>query len=104
MNQRATALGLILGLSLGLLASATDIDLLIEERIGESNIFLATSGDDERNMVACQLAKSLGVERTVAMVNKSSYRQIYDLLGIDLAGAVALLHALVAAVPRCMKS
>ncbi len=28
MNQRATALGLILGLALGLLASATDIDLL----------------------------------------------------------------------------
>ena len=34
-------------------------------------------------MVACQLAL-MGVERTVAMVNKSSYRQI-DLLGIDLA-------------------
>jgi len=64
---------------------ATDIDLLIEERIGESNVFIATSGDDERNMVACQLARSLGVKRTVAMVNKSSYRQIYDLLGIDLA-------------------
>ncbi len=72
---------------------ATDIDLLIEERIGESNIFLATSGDDERNMVACQLAKSLGVERTVAMVNKSSYRQIYDLLGIDLAISPRVLCA-----------
>jgi trk system potassium uptake protein TrkA len=72
---------------------ATDIDLLIEERIGDSNIFVATSGDDERNMVACQLAKSLGVERTVAMVNKSSYRQIYDLLGIDLAISPRVLCA-----------
>jgi trk system potassium uptake protein TrkA len=36
-------------------------------------------------MVACQLARSLGVERTVAMVNKASYRQIYDLLGPDRA-------------------
>ena len=72
---------------------ATDIDLLIEERIGESNVFVATSGDDERNMVACQLARSLGVERTVALVNKSSYRQIYDLLGIDLAISPRVLCA-----------
>lgn len=62
---------------------ATDLELLIEERIGDSNIFIATTGDDEDNMVACQLARSLGVERTVAMVNKASYRQIYDMLGID---------------------
>ena len=34
MNQRATALGLILGLSLGLLASATDIDLLSRAAAG----------------------------------------------------------------------
>lgn len=72
---------------------ATDIDLLIEERIGESNVFVATSGDDERNMIACQLARSLGVERTVALVNKSSYRQIYDLLGIDLAISPRVLCA-----------
>ena len=62
---------------------ATDLDLLIEERIGDANVFIATTGDDEDNMVACQLARSLGVERTVAMVNKASYRQIYDMLGID---------------------
>lgn len=64
---------------------ATDLDLLLEERIGDANVFIAASGDDERNMVACQLARSLGAERTVALVHKASYRQIYDLLGIDLA-------------------
>lgn len=72
---------------------ATDIDLLLEERVGEANVFIATSNDDERNMVACQLARSLGVERTVAMVNKSSYRQIYDLLGIDQAISPRILCA-----------
>ena len=44
-------------------------------------------------MVACQLARSLGVERTIAMVNKSSYRQIYDLLGIDRAISPRILCA-----------
>ena len=72
---------------------ATDLDLLLEERIGEANIFIATSGHDEENMVACQLVRSLGVERTVAMVNKSSYRQIYDLLGIDMAISPRILCA-----------
>ena len=72
---------------------ATDLDLLMEERISEANVFIATTGDDEDNMVACQLARSLGVERTVAMVNKASYRQIYDLLGIDKAISPRVLCA-----------
>jgi trk system potassium uptake protein TrkA len=76
-----------------LVGDSTDLDLLMEERIGEANVFIATTSDDERNMVACQLARSLGVERTVAMVNKSSYRQIYDLLGVDRAISPRVLCA-----------
>ncbi len=72
---------------------ATDLDLLIEERIGDANVFIATTGDDENNMVSCQLARSLGVDRTVAMVNKASYRQIYDMLGIDQGIAPRILCA-----------
>ncbi len=76
-----------------LVGDSTDLDLLMEEHIGEANIFIATTADDERNMVACQLARSLGVSRTVAMVNKGSYRQIYDLLGVDLAISPRILCA-----------
>jgi trk system potassium uptake protein TrkA len=76
-----------------LVGDATDLDLLLEERIGEANVFIATTDDDEDNMVACQLARSLSVERTVAMVNKASYRQIYDLLGIDQAISPRILVA-----------
>ncbi len=76
-----------------LIGDATDLDLLMEERIGEANVFIATTSEDERNMVACQLARSLGVERTVAMVNRASYRQIYDLLGVDRAISPRILCA-----------
>ncbi|MDP6538254.1 MAG: Trk system potassium transporter TrkA [Planctomycetota bacterium] len=72
---------------------ATDLDLLHEERIGEADVFVATSGDDERNIVACQLARSLGAKRTMTMVNKPSYNQIYDLLGIDKAISPRILCA-----------
>ncbi len=72
---------------------AADLNLLREERIGEANVFIATTRDDEDNMVACQLARSLGVERTVAMVSKASYRDIYDLLGIDQAISPRILCA-----------
>lgn len=76
-----------------LVGDATDLDLLLEERVGEANVFIASTDDDEDNMVACHLARSLGVERTVAMVNKASYRQIYDLLGVDLAVSPRILCA-----------
>lgn len=72
---------------------ATDLNLLMEERISNANVFVATSSDDEQNMVACQLARSMGVERTVALVSKGSYRQIYDLLGIDQAISPRILCA-----------
>jgi len=72
---------------------ASDLELLHEERIGEANIFIATSADDEQNMVTCLLVHSLGTERTMALVNKPSYRQIYDLLGIDQAISPRILCA-----------
>ena len=93
-GARARALAAEAGAGILILeGDATDLDLLLEEHIGDANIFIATTGDDEDNMVACQLARSLGVERTVAMVGKASYRQIYDLLGIDQAISPRILVA-----------
>ena len=76
-----------------LVGDATDLDLLREERVGQANIFIATTNDDEDNMVACLLVKAEGVDRTVAMVNKASYGRIYDLLGLDLAISPRILCA-----------
>ncbi|MEZ5976527.1 MAG: TrkA C-terminal domain-containing protein, partial [Planctomycetota bacterium] len=91
---RARALSAASGAGVMVLeGDATDLTLLREERIGDCNVFIATTADDEDNMVACQLARSLGAERTVAMVGKAAYRDIYDLLGIDQAISPRILCA-----------
>jgi trk system potassium uptake protein TrkA len=71
----------------------TDVGLLREERVGEADVFLGVSDDDERNLMSCQLSKRLGVPRTLALVQKSDYVDIYHHLGIDVAVSPRLLCA-----------
>jgi trk system potassium uptake protein TrkA len=71
----------------------TDLALLREERVGEADAFLGVSDDDERNLMSCQLAKRLGVARTLALVQKPDYVDIYHHLGIDVAVSPRLLCA-----------
>ncbi|MEM9381703.1 MAG: Trk system potassium transporter TrkA [Planctomycetota bacterium] len=77
-----------------MVGDATDMNLFREERIADASAFVATTDDDENNIVACQLAKSFGVERTVALLNKASYAETFDLLGgVDQAISPRMLVA-----------
>ncbi|MCA8953696.1 MAG: Trk system potassium transporter TrkA [Planctomycetes bacterium] len=73
--------------------SATDINLLQEEHVGECDAFLGISDQDERNLMSCQLARTLGTRRTVALVHKPDYVSLYHRLGIDVAVSPRLLCA-----------
>lgn len=72
---------------------ATDINLLQEEHVHESDAFLGISDQDERNLMSCQLARNLGTRRTVALVHKPDYVSLYQRLGIDVAVSPRLLCA-----------
>jgi trk system potassium uptake protein TrkA len=74
-------------------ADATDLNFLQEEHVGDEDAFLGISSEDERNLMSCQLAKSLGVPRTVALVQKPDYVSLYQRLGIDVAVSPRLLCA-----------
>jgi trk system potassium uptake protein TrkA len=74
-------------------ADATDLNFLQEEHVGEVDAFLGVSEEDERNLMSCQLAKSLGVARTIALVQKPDYVSLYQRLGIDVAVSPRLLCA-----------
>jgi trk system potassium uptake protein len=74
-------------------ADATDMNFLQEEHVGDADAFLGISDEDERNLMSCQLSKSLGVQRTVALVHKPDYVSLYQRLGIDIAVSPRLLCA-----------
>ncbi len=74
-------------------AEATDLNFLQEEHVGDADAFLGVSSKDERNLMSCQLARTLGVKRTVALVHKPDYVSLYQQLGIDTAVSPRLLCA-----------
>jgi trk system potassium uptake protein TrkA len=51
---------------------------------GRADMVLAVTGDDEDNLVSCQVAKAkFKVPRTVARINNPKNEEIFSLLGID---------------------
>jgi len=51
---------------------------------GRADLFIAVTGDDEDNLVACQVAKNkFNVPRTVARINNPKNEAIFKKLGID---------------------
>lgn len=73
--------------------AGTDADLLREEHVGDADAFLGIADADEINLMSCQLARDLGVPRTMALVHKPTYVSIYQRLGIDVAISPRLLCA-----------
>jgi trk system potassium uptake protein TrkA len=67
--------------------------------IERAGVVVGATGDDEDNLVACQLAKrKFNVPRTIARVNDPENVRLFQLLGIDVAvSATELLMGLIEA-------
>jgi trk system potassium uptake protein TrkA len=50
---------------------AADVSVLAAEGVGKAKNFIALTGHDETNLMACLLAQELGVQRITALVQKS---------------------------------
>ena len=66
-------------------SAATELVTFEEQRVGNADVFVATTGDDEDNMVMCVRAKDLGTQKTVATIKRPDYSRVIDRLGIDAA-------------------
>jgi trk system potassium uptake protein TrkA len=63
---------------------ATDIEFLEREHIGEADVVVAALDSDEKNLLASLLAKRVGTERTVAVIDQSEYVGLFEAVGIDV--------------------
>lgn len=59
-------------------------DFLVEEGISSYDAFVAVTGNDEANILACVAAKKFGVLRTIAEVENIEYISLAEEMGIDL--------------------
>ncbi|MDP2067187.1 MAG: Trk system potassium transporter TrkA [Burkholderiaceae bacterium] len=62
-----------------------DEDLLLEENVGEMDLFLALTSDDEDNIMSAMLAKRLGAGRVMSLINRRAYADMMQGSTIDIA-------------------
>jgi trk system potassium uptake protein TrkA len=62
-----------------------DEDLLHEENVGEMDLFLALTSDDEDNIMSAMLAKRMGARRVMALINRRAYADMMQGSTIDIA-------------------
>jgi trk system potassium uptake protein TrkA len=65
-------------------SDATDLGFLERERIGEADFLVAALDSDERNLLVSLLARRLGVERTVAVIETPEYVDLFEAVGVDV--------------------
>lgn len=83
-KERADQIACELDDALVLHGDATDEELLEQENIAEMDLFLAVTNDDEDNIMAGSLAKRMGCQRVVALVNRRAYAEMIEGGPIDI--------------------
>jgi trk system potassium uptake protein TrkA len=76
---------------------ATELFVLDRAGIGRADLVIAVTGDDEDNIIVCQVAKEkYGVPKVIARVNDPRNQQHFDMVGITLTvSATATILALI---------
>ncbi|MFB6108748.1 MAG: Trk system potassium transporter TrkA [Haloplanus sp.] len=65
-------------------SDATDIDFLEREHVGDADLLVAALDSDEKNLLVSLLARRLGVERTVAVIDTPAYVELFEAVGVDV--------------------
>jgi len=69
--------------ALVVLGDGRDLELLQEENIEEIDVFIGATNSPETNIMTCLVAKSKGVEKTIALAENVDYSKISHSIGID---------------------
>ena len=82
-HSRSMELAEYLDKALVIQGDGRDIDLLAQEGIIDMDGFIAVTSDAETNIISCLLAKHLGVNKTIALVDNVDYIPLTQTIGLD---------------------
>ncbi len=75
---------------MGVVGNGMDTDVLKEAGVETADIFIAVTGSDELNLMACLMAKKLGADRTIARVRTPVYSKNLHLIKEELGLAMVI--------------
>lgn len=77
------------GRALVLHGDSTDEELLEHENVQGTGLYLALTNDDEDNIMSCLLAKRMGAQRVLALINRRAYADLVQGQGTQIDIAVS---------------
>lgn len=83
--RRAAYISEHLNKAIVLNGEASQRELLVEESIEDTDVFLALTNDDEANIMSSLLAKRLGAKKVMAIINNPAYVDLVQGGEIDVA-------------------
>lgn len=84
-KRRAIRLSEQLDRAIVIEGSASHKDLLMEESIEDTDVFLALTNDDEANIMSSMLAKRLGARKVMTLISNPAYVDVVQGGDIDIA-------------------
>jgi trk system potassium uptake protein TrkA len=70
--------------SLVLRGDGTDLELLEDESIGDMDVVICVTNNDEKNLLCSLLVKQLGANRIITRVSNARNAQLFERVGIDV--------------------
>ena len=64
--------------------NGTDIKTLLEANIGDADVFVAATGNDEANLLSCILVKDYNISKVIARVSNPDHNDAFSKVGIDV--------------------
>lgn len=84
-KERAEQLSEMLDNTIVFCGDASDQELLSEEHIDQVDVFIAVTNDDEVNIMSAMLAKRMGAQKTMVLIQRSAYVDLVQGGDIDIA-------------------
>ncbi|GAB0111922.1 MULTISPECIES: Trk system potassium transporter TrkA [Pseudoalteromonas] len=84
-KERAEQLSELLDNTVVFCGDASDQELLSEEHIEQVDVFIAVTNDDEANIMSAMLAKRMGAQKTMVLIQRGAYVDLVQGGEIDIA-------------------